>query len=184
MSSFAQPQTQIRPFLRSDATLVSRLDSTFITGEQYVVRRTSEGLALIRTALKRTASKTFPLDLGADPWEQGFVCQVDGRICGFVGGQFQEWNRRLVIWHFYVDSKCRGKGLGRMLMREMLAWGRSHDACAAWVETSNLNAPGVRAYEKLGFRICGFDESLYFGTENAAEFALFLSNAPVRLSAP
>jgi ribosomal protein S18 acetylase RimI-like enzyme len=44
----------------------------------------------------------------------------------------------------------------------------------AWLETSNVNLPAVRAYERLGFRLCGLDTSLYEGTPAEGEVALFL----------
>ena len=45
------------------------------------------------------------------------------------------------------------------------------------METSNLNLPGVRAYERLGFQVCGLDTSLYDGTPSEGEVALFLSRS-------
>jgi predicted GNAT family acetyltransferase len=33
------------------------------------------------------------------------------------------WNRRLVIEHFYVEAKFRGRGIGRRLMHEALEHG-------------------------------------------------------------
>jgi GNAT superfamily N-acetyltransferase len=165
----------IREYLSFDVARVWELNTSFTTREKYEVHRTDAGLLLTRKLLAQTISKTFSLDLVADSWEAAFVCVVDGRLCGFVAGELQEWNRRLVIRHFYVDSAARGKGLGRLLIQRMLQWGRERKASAAWAETSNLNVPGVQAYDRLGFFICGFDESLYFGTENSGEFALFLS---------
>jgi ribosomal protein S18 acetylase RimI-like enzyme len=158
-----------------DADQVKALDTSFSTDERYVVHRKDGRVSLQREAVDAPISKSFPLDLAADPWEHGFVCSAGGQLCGFIGGQIEQWNRRLVIWHFYVDKKCRRLGLGRALMQAMLGWGRAHGASLAWVETSNLNVPGVHAYERLGFQICGFDESLYVGTASRNEFALFMA---------
>jgi ribosomal protein S18 acetylase RimI-like enzyme len=78
------------------------------------------------------------------------------------------------IWDFYVDRPYRGNGIGRALMEHALQHGRERGAVTAWLETSNLNAPGVAVYRKLGFRICGFDLSLYRSTRSEDQFALFL----------
>ena len=40
--------------------------------------------------------------------------------------------------------------------------------------TTNLNLPGVQAYERLGFHLCGLDTSLYDATPSEGEVALFL----------
>jgi ribosomal protein S18 acetylase RimI-like enzyme len=54
---------------------------------------------------------------------------------------------------------------------------RGHDLGArnVWLETSNLNAPGVAIYEALGFRLSGIDLTLYDGTPAEGEIALFFS---------
>jgi ribosomal protein S18 acetylase RimI-like enzyme len=44
-----------------------------------------------------------------------------------------------------------------------------------WLETSNLNVPGIRAYRRLGFELCGADATLYLGTPAASEQALFFA---------
>jgi len=46
-----------------------------------------------------------------------------------------------------------------------------------WLETSNLNVPGVKAYAQMGFHVSGMDSTLYDGTSSEGEFALFLSRA-------
>lgn len=165
----------LRAFRSTDADQVKALDTSFSTDERYVVRRHDGQVSLLRAPLEAPVSKAFPLELGADRWDHGFVCNAGGQLRGFIGGEIHQWNRRLVVWHFYVDKQCRRSGFGRALMNAMLSWGRAHDASLAWVETSNLNIPGVCAYERLGFQICGFDESLYAGTANHNEFALFMA---------
>jgi ribosomal protein S18 acetylase RimI-like enzyme len=78
-----------------------------------------------------------------------------------------------------VDAARRRRGIGRQLLETALAPAREAGARTAWVETSNLNLPGVRAYERLGFQLCGLDTSLYVGTAAEGEVALFLSRTLV-----
>jgi hypothetical protein len=42
-----------------------------------------------------------------------------------------------------------------------MARGTAAGMMTAWVETSNLNYPGVQAHCLLVFSICGFDLTLY-----------------------
>jgi hypothetical protein len=53
--------------------------------------------------------------------------------------------------------------------------GREASAVTAWAETSNVNHPGVEAYRRLGFSLCGCDATLYRGTPSEEEFALYLA---------
>jgi GNAT superfamily N-acetyltransferase len=59
--------------------------------------------------------------------------------------------RELHISTVYVVPPRRGAGIGRMLLEDLLAWGRS-EGCA----TADLNVldgnPARRLYERLGFR--------------------------------
>jgi ribosomal protein S18 acetylase RimI-like enzyme len=73
-----------------------------------------------------------------------------------------------------VSPGHRGRGIGRRLVDRALAAAREAGAPTAWLETTNLNLPGVRAYERLGFRLCGLGTSLYDATLAEGEVALFL----------
>ncbi|QTR01699.1 GNAT family N-acetyltransferase, partial [Saccharothrix algeriensis] len=53
--------------------------------------------------------------------------------------------------------------------------GRSRGARTAWLETSNVNVPAVRAYLRMGFTLCGLDTTLYRGTPAEGEIALYLA---------
>ena len=53
--------------------------------------------------------------------------------------------------------------------------GRELGARTLWLEVTNVNAPAIRAYLRMGFTVCGLDTSLYRGTESADETAIFMS---------
>ncbi|HEU4613881.1 MAG TPA: GNAT family N-acetyltransferase [Kofleriaceae bacterium] len=82
---------------------------------------------------------------------------------------------RLVLWHFYVERSRRGEGIGRALLERVEDHGRALRASWVWVETSNVNVPGLAAYERLGYALCGADETMYEGLPYAQETALFLA---------
>ncbi|MBV9573244.1 MAG: GNAT family N-acetyltransferase [Acidobacteriales bacterium] len=113
-------------------------------------------LTLVAEALVSPIEKRFPLTLDAEPWTQGWVIEQRGRIRGFIACAHNEWNKRFVIWHFYVDREHRRKGFGRQLMDCAISAGRQLGARTAWAETSNLNYPGVAAYQRLEFELPGF----------------------------
>ena len=166
----------IREFVAAqDAASLGELDTAIETRSAYGVRPTPDGLLVGEAALPGPVEKRFDIDLQAVPIEKGWVAVQDGRVRGFVGMSVEPWNMRLAIWHLYVDRAYRRQGAGHLLMAAAISWGRKSGATSAWIETSNLNAPGIRAYVALGFQICGFDTSLYRSTASQSEFAVFMS---------
>jgi len=159
---------------QADAAAVRGLDTSYTTDAVYEVTADGDSLRLqpVRTASRKGH---FPIDLDQPPWNQGFVAIEEGAVRGFVATRFEAWNRRLTVWHFYVDAAHRRRGIGRSLLEQAIKAGRRLGAGAAWVETSNRNVPGIDAYRRLGFSLCGFDLTLYDGTPSAGQFAVYLS---------
>ncbi len=52
---------------------------------------------------------------------------------------------------------------------------RERGAGHIWLEVTNINAPAIHAYRRMGFALCGLDTSLYEFTASAGEYALYLS---------
>jgi len=164
--------------LPEDAEQISRIDTSFTTDTIYTAYRDGDQMGLRLTKLRALITKRFPLD-DADkpdrPWEFATVAIVDDRICGFLAAGYQVWNRRLTIRHLYVDAPQRRRGIARLLLDRAQIHGAAKGALHMWLETSNLNTPGVRAYRRLGFELCGFDTTLYDGTPASGETALFFA---------
>ena len=159
---------------QADAAAIHGLDTSYTTDALYEVTADGDSLRL-RSVGTASRKGQFPINLDQPPWDQGFVAVADGAVRGFIATRFEAWNRRLTIWHFYVDAAYRGRGIGRSLMEQAIEAGQQLGAGAAWVETSNVNVPGIDAYRRLGFSICGFDLTLYDGTPSAGQFAIFMA---------
>lgn len=102
------------------------------------------------------------------------MAEVDGRVVGFAALSFEFWNRRAVLWHMYVDRASRGTGIARALLRVIVARARELESRQVWLETQDTNVTAIAAYERLGFKIVGFDRSLYDNPPEA-ETAIFMS---------
>ncbi|CAN5751154.1 N/A [soil metagenome] len=162
--------------LPDDAAGIAALDESVQTTNVLAASAGPQGIIL--RSVPQTVTKRFPLDDLDDPeraWSTAWVAVDETQIVGFAAVGFQAWNRRLVLWHFYVDASRRGQGLGRGLMEAVLAEAMARDARHIWLETSNQNPPGVAAYQALGFNLSGLDLTLYDGTPSQGEFALFFS---------
>ncbi|RSS64686.1 GNAT family N-acetyltransferase, partial [Streptomyces sp. WAC07061] len=66
-------------------------------------------------------------------------------------------------------------GVGRELMERAVGFARERGAGHIWLEVTNVNAPAIHAYRRMGFAFCGLDTALYHGTESEGEHALYMS---------
>lgn len=164
----------IHDYDKSHADRLNGLDTSFTTHHVYRAAEIEGSLRLDCVPLDAPRRKRFVL--GDTPsWTRGSVAMDGAAVRGFIATRIETWNRRLVICHFYVDAPYRRRGTGRLLMEEAIRYGRLCGARTVWVETSNVNQPGVEVYGRLGFSICGFDQTLYIGTPAEGEFAIFLA---------
>jgi ribosomal protein S18 acetylase RimI-like enzyme len=168
--------------LPEDAAAIAALDTSFTTTQVYDVAVVDEEIRLTLRGLAAPLTKRFPLDdlESADrPYDQAWVAVENGRIIGFAATAYASWNRRLILWHLYVDPSVRRRGIAGALLNAVDAHAVARGARNVWLETSSLNAPGVAAYRALGFSLSGVDLTLYDGTPAQGEVALFFSR-PVR----
>ncbi|MEZ4650626.1 MAG: N-acetyltransferase [Candidatus Eisenbacteria bacterium] len=174
--------------LPEDREAVLRLDTSMVTSERFRIdmdgARLSDGRLGVLVApepLPAPLQKTFPLggELGDEHfWQERFVAEFGngdgpvGPVAGFLALRHERWNRRMVIWHLYVDREARGLGVGGALLDAAERSARSAKCWCLWLEVTNVNVPAIRFYESQGFAFVGFDRSLYdpegeAGTETA-----------------
>jgi len=164
--------------LPADAAIIAAIDRGFTTDHVLEVRCEADAIQLEPRALAAPLTKVFPLDDLADarrPWDKAVVAVEGERCAGFAAAGFEPWNRRLTIWHFYVDAGRRGLGVGRRLMEALAEHGRALGASHMWLESSSVNPAGAAVYRRLGFALCGLDAWLYAGTPAEGETALFFA---------
>jgi GNAT superfamily N-acetyltransferase len=163
---------------RRDRAAVAAIDTTFETDRVFAVEVTARSLALVERSLDAPRVKRYPMgDAFASwsTWDAGFVAEVDGAIAGFAAVEYEAWHARLVLWHLYVTRARRREGLGRRLLEVVEAHGRDLGARSVWLETTSVNLPGIEAYGRLGYALCGADVTLYDTLPYADEAAIYLS---------
>ncbi|WP_369386912.1 GNAT family N-acetyltransferase [Streptomyces sp. CG1] len=170
-----------RPARAEDFAAMAEIDGSFTTDSVFEVTAAAGVFTIRQTALDSPLHKTFPDesdddDGGGDAEPTHTVVAVAGdELCGFLQASFAPWNARVTIRDIEVAPQWRGRGIGSSLMRHAFGFAREHGAVHVWLEVSNINAPAVRAYLRMGFVFCGLDTTLYDGTESAGERALFMS---------
>ena len=166
---------------RRDRAAVEAIDTGFETDTIFELVVGRRGIALEERTLAQPITKRYSIAEVFQPWaswRQGWVAEVDGAVRGFAAVGHEPWHERLVLWFLYVAPEYRRRGLGRALLTEVEQHGRAVGASHVWLETSNVNVPGVRAYERLGYVLCGAD-ALYYGSYMPGESALYLAKALV-----
>ncbi|MFF3035795.1 GNAT family N-acetyltransferase [Streptomyces rubiginosohelvolus] len=172
---------EIRTATPEDTGLVEALDGSFTTATVFHVETAENGFTLRETAVDPPLTKVFPDDEddeedGAEEGNPTFLAVApDGSLAGFVSVAYEQWNRRLTIEDIEVAPGHRGRGVGRALMSRAEEFARERGAGHIWLEVTNINAPAIHAYRRMGFALCGLDTSLYEFTASAGEYALYLS---------
>ena len=172
---------RVRALHRSqDREAIEAIDTGFETGSVFELATRARGVELAEHELPSPLTKRYAIHEVFAPWASwqcGWVAEDDG-VRGFAVVEYEAWHQRLILWFLYVDRGARRRGLGRALLEQVEAHGRAVGASHVWLETSNVNVPGVRAYERLGYALCGVD-ALYYGTYMPGESALYLAK-PLR----
>lgn len=168
----------IRPIrLPDDGVALDGLDGTMTTHQAYVVTAGPDSFALHLKPVPMLTRRLVVDDWSSPDrlWERGWVAEETGAVVGVLCTRYERWNRRLAIWHLYVDPEHRRQGLARALMRVAVDDGRRAGARTAWLETQNVNVPAIRAYQAMGFTLCGLDLTLYRGTAHEGDVAVYMA---------
>ena len=165
---------------RADQRAVSKLDTSFETTAIFEVDATARQLRLVEKLLPTPRTKRYPMaDAFAawSTWDTGWVAEDGGGVVGFAAVEFEPWHARLVLWHLYVARDRRREGVGRALIAKVEQHGRTLGAQRIWLETTSVNVPGITAYERLGFALCGIDRTVYDTLPYADEAAVYLAKS-------
>jgi ribosomal protein S18 acetylase RimI-like enzyme len=157
-----------------DLAQIESVDTSFSTDRVYRVTTEGLGFRLREEPVAPPLAKTYVVQ-PLRPSDRLFVADDDGVVVGFGEVELASWNRRAAITHLYVSASHRGRGVGRVLVEALAERARADGARCLWLETQNVNYPAVQFYYRLGFRLCGLDESLYDFALLPGEVALFFA---------
>ena len=163
-----------------DAAGLAALDTSFTTGRVYRALRGPLAFLLVAERVEPPIRKSY--GSLADHSEQlrrtqhVVVSEDEGVLTGVAAADLVAWNNRVRVEHLYVAPGARRRGVGRALMASVVEFARERGARCVWLETQTVNYPAARFYQRLGFRLCGFDDRLYDAdAAGAGEIALFFA---------
>ncbi len=175
------PTMTIRPVQwPEDSGILSQLDTAFITERIYRPVQEEFLFRLVEEMVSPPVQKRYEFDPSnseeRQTWDVAVIAEEAGALAGFAAAQYVAWNRRVILWHLYVQPAYRGQGVGTRLLDAMDFFAQSVQARCLWLETQNTNYPAIQFYRRSGFAFCGFDTSLYDpATLGKDEIALFLT---------
>jgi streptothricin acetyltransferase len=82
-------------------------------------------------------------------------------MVGVVIGESRRWNQSFYIWEFHVRPSHHRRGIGWLMMEEMISLARKHNLRVLVCETQNTNVPAIRFYQAMDFTMDGIDLSYY-----------------------
>jgi ribosomal protein S18 acetylase RimI-like enzyme len=140
---------------------ISKIDRTYSTDRIYRVRRDELGFWLDEELVSPPVHKTYS-DPSPELSDRLLVVTAGAEVVGYGELRFNSWNDRAEIQGLTVSGNFRGQGVGRLLIQGLDERARQErSARCLWLETQNINYPAVQFYRRLGFRLCGLDETLY-----------------------
>ena len=83
-----------------------------------------------------------------------FVAEQDGQVIGFISvEQSSHWSgdTEAYIGELMVAQAAEGQGVGRALVDEAIAWGRSKGCDRIALETGSANTPALAFYHSMAF---------------------------------
>jgi streptothricin acetyltransferase len=103
----------------------------------------------------------------------GYIAYINGQVVGQIRLS-KHWNKYADIEDIIVDKIYRRCGVGSELINNAKRWARQNQLAGLMVETQNNNYGACKLYEHCGFKLSGFDRSLYQGINpRTDEIALY-----------
>ncbi|HHV79382.1 MAG TPA: ribosomal protein S18-alanine N-acetyltransferase [Firmicutes bacterium] len=112
------------------------------------------------------SKQSFLTELVQNEYAHYIVCQVEGKLVGYAG----MWVilDEAHVTNVAVHPDYRGKGLGRLLMNELIERAKSRGARKMTLEVRKSNTVAQGLYSSLGFEARGIRKGYYSDTHEDA----------------
>lgn len=100
-----------------------------------------------------------------NPYSKYIIAKLNNEIVGFAG--VIDTVDQLEITNIVVKKDFRNKGIGNMLLVELINIAKESSKKEITLEVNNINLPAIKLYEKNGFKNVGFRKKYYNNTDDA-----------------
>lgn len=140
----------------------------YLTKGYYDICKTERGFDMVYkhfpTPVEKSFEDTFFNEWLEDPTAWG--AYEENQLVGYVEGALEKWNNRYRISNLCIfDAAWRHRGIGTMLMKQILKQAEASGARMLVLETQNSNENAIAFYHKNGFEIIGFDLYAYTNSD-------------------
>jgi len=102
---------------------------------------------------ERVTARTWDWFFDPTARVHAFVAELDGRIVGIVHFLFHRSTSRLAdvcyLQDLFTDASCRGRGVGRALIQEVLDAAKASGSSRVYWTTQASNVAGRALYDKM-----------------------------------
>lgn len=167
---------EIRPLEHITLDDLARVASGYVSDEEYevvytniddVIRFTLQRKTVETPYIKKFAFNQRSVDqyraFFSHPYS--FGAYDDDLLVGVAVSEPLSWNNSLRVHEFHVSEHYRGRGIGRLLMDQVIRAARAGSFRMIVCETQNKNGVAIKIYERLGFSLQGIDLTNYRNTD-------------------
>ena len=178
----------IRRMTADDLSQLERIDANYVADRVLAIERNQHDMDVTFRITERQREFAYVKRVGynfSGQYQQDIgeriargeglylVAEEQGQLVGFLDLEPESGRPVALLQWIVIDRPWRGRGIGRELMAQALAWTRAHGLRAIVLETQNTNIDACRFYLRLGFRLSGVQDLFYFDERVAEESALF-----------
>lgn len=134
---------------------------------------------LIRTGLKKKYVKCFRTTFEDIEVYNKYILEgnsfgaYDKGLVGLAICKEHKWNNSLYLSNLLVSGKKRQKGIGKLLIQNIIEHAKNKNIRLIELETQNTNVPAITFYQKQGFKITGLKTNLY--NKDVIEKAIYMT---------
>ncbi len=104
-----------------------------------------------------------------------YVLRNDEKLLGYIGAN--NICNEVYITNVAVNSKCRGKGYGKILVNHLIKQCKAENTFFITLEVRKSNENAIALYEKCGFKLIGERKNFYSKpTENALIYTYYFED--------
>ena len=177
------PKIEIRPAISDDIPALMALEHNYASDYvwQMEIQRDEHKIGIVfrEAKLPRSVQVMYPRNpqLLADEWtgrDVILIASTDGEIVGYSCLMQNMAPKTTWITDLVVVRRLRRQGIGSALVLASQEWALQKKSHKAILEMQPKNFPAISLAQKLGFKLCGYNDHYYANHDVALFFSKWL----------